>query len=254
MEDLQQTTTQTSKGLSLFVLILFFIIFVPSTFNKAVTSVSLYALIPALFLYSVTTNPKFILSYKPIIYLLLLYFWSLITMIGAADIALSLRQIRQITGVFFLCCIFIRFCFVNPKYIYVFYLLYIVRFIYIFYYAYTHDLFQPAERFNIDEINSNEFGYFGFFSIVSAFFLWQSVQHNLLKIFLVVIFVLCLALSVMSCFYAASRAGIAFSLFIAVFLIFIFFIKKNSLWCHIADSHRNDNNTYIDSFLSWKYS
>lgn len=221
MEDFQKTTVQPKPGVSILAVILFFIIFVPTAFSLDINKVSLYLLIPILFLYSVTKNPKLIINYKPIFYLLILYFWSLITIIMSVDMALSLRQIRQITGVFLLCYIIIRFCFVNPKYIYIFYLLYIIRFIYIFYYAQQHDLFVPTERFNIDELNANEFGYFGFFSIISAFTIWQSVKNNLLKLFLFLFFVLCLALSVIACFYAASRAGMIMSILTAAFLVFI---------------------------------
>lgn len=233
MVDLQLNKTQANSRVNILVLVVFFIIFVPSAYSPGINKVSLYVLIPILFLYSVFIDSKLILSYKPIFYLLLIYFWSLLTMTMSVDMALSLREIRQITGVFLLCSIFIHFCFVNPKYIYVFYLLYIIRFFYIFYYAYSHDLFQPEERFNLEELNSNEFGYFGFFSIVSAFFLWRSVQHILLRIFLFFLFLLCMSLSVLSCFYAASRAGMALSLSTAAILMFVYYfypLSKKSLY------------------------
>lgn len=222
MEDLT-LKIQTKQRVSILAVILLFIIFVPSTFSMAFTQVSLYILIPLLFLFSVITNPRLILNYKPIIYLILLYFWSVITLTMSRDMSYSLREIRQITGVLLMCCVIIYFCFVNPKFIYVFYLLFIARFIYIFYHAYTNNLFNPYERFNIEQINANEFGYYGFFSIFSAFFLWQSARHKLLKTFLFVLFILCLVLSVLSCFYAASRAGMAFSLLTAAGLLLIYY-------------------------------
>ena len=129
------TKTQTNGNINLFAVILFFIIFIPTAFNPAINSISLYVLIPILFIYSVIKNPKLILNYKPLIYLLLLLGWSLITMTMSEDLELSLGEVKQITGVFFLCYIFVHFSFANAKYIIVFYFLYVIRFIYIFYYA-----------------------------------------------------------------------------------------------------------------------
>lgn len=224
MEDSRPTTTQVNSGVNILAIIVFFIIFIPSSFHPVINSISLYILIPILFLYSVIKNPRLIVNYKPLTYLLLLFCWSLITMIKSKDLGISLREIRQLVGVFFLCCIFVRYCFVNPKYIYIFYILYILKFFTLFYYGYTHGLLVTDKRFSLEELNANMFGYFGFFSVVSAFFLWQSLQHNfLLKISSFVLFWLCLSLSVVTCFYAASRAGIAISVLMATSLIAIYF-------------------------------
>jgi|WetSurMetagenome_2_1015567.scaffolds.fasta_scaffold16426_4 O-antigen ligase len=234
MEDLQFTTEKANPKVSILVVIMFFVIFVPSSFHQIINSISLYLFIPVLFVYSVIKYPKLIIIYKPLTYLLLLFCWSLITSIKSTDLDLTIREIRQLLGVFMLCYIFVFYCFTNPKYIYIFYLLYILKFFTIFYFALNNGLQVADVRFDIEELNANMFGYFGFFSIVSAFFLWQSGQYKLLNsMFLFVLFALCLFLSVISCFIAASRAGIAISVLAAVSLLIIYIFNtssKKAIW------------------------
>lgn len=224
LEDIKYIETQDNSRVSIFAIIVFFIIFVPSSFNLVINLISLYVLIPIMFLYSVIKNPELILNFKSLFYLLLLFCWSLITMTISKDLDLSLNEIKKIAGVFMLCYIFVYYSSINTKYIYIFYLLYILKFFTIFYYADTHGLEVSDERFRLPELNSNMFGYFGFFSIVSAFFLWQSVRSKIIvKISLFVLFMLCLYLSVEACFYAASRAGILMSILTAALLLIIYF-------------------------------
>jgi O-Antigen ligase len=235
MLDLVPIKTQINSRVNILTLIIFFIIFVPSSFHPIFESISLYLLIPLLFLYSLIKYPKLILNYRPLFYLFLIFCWSLITIIKSENLDISLSEIRTLVGVFMLCYIFVYYCSVNTKYIYVFYLLYILKFFTALYFAYSHNLFASDEAFfNIKELNANEFGYFGFFSIVSAFFLWQRVNHNLIvKLTFLVIFGLCLSFSVVSCFLAASRAGIAISILTSTILIIIYFfypLSKKALW------------------------
>jgi O-antigen ligase len=234
MHDIHIIESDNNSKLNIFFIILFFLIIVPSSFHPIINSISLYVLIPSLFLYSVIIDFRLILYYKPIIFLLLIYCWSFLTIISSKDLNISLREIKQITGVLLLCCIFIRFCLINPKYIIIIYLFYILKFFTAFYYAYQNNLFLTGERLNSEEINANTFGYYGFNSIVSSFFLWQNFQNQIkvkfiIRFSLFVLFLSSVFCSVVACFYAASRAGIILTLLMASFLVLLRYLYPFSV-------------------------
>lgn len=142
----------------------------------------------------------------------------------SVDMNLSIGEIKQLVGVFLLCYIFVHFCFTSTKYIYIFYVLYILKLLVIFYYSYNHGLMETVERFNLKELNANMFGYFGFFAIISAFFLWQSDKHILsIRILLFSLFFVTVSLSILSCFYAASRAGIVITSITSICLLILYY-------------------------------
>jgi O-antigen ligase len=145
----------------------------------------------------------------------------------AADKTIYWNNIRTMLGVVMFLFILVRFTWVSPRYIYYFYLLYILKFFYIFFYAYQHGLFAvdtESERFNLDELNANVFGYFGFFALSGVFLLitfTKSVHRNIHRILFCIVFIMIVVAGIL----AASRA----TLLVCV-LTFIVLLMVNYLY------------------------
>lgn len=224
MEDYELKNTTIHSPLNVFTLLVLFVIFLPSTFNTTINSISLYILIPGLFLYSIINSPKLLINYKPIIFFIVLLGWSVLTMIKSVDMTISLQEIKLLAGVLMLCYIFVDHCISNTRYIHILYFLYILKFFSLFYYGYTHGLETEDERFNLEELNANMFGYFGFLAVISSFFIWQNAKSgSAYKTLLLIFFLVCSITSIISNFYAASRAGVLMSIMVIFLLLIIHF-------------------------------
>lgn len=233
-QELQLVEVQDSKVNS-FVLLALLFIFLPSVVLKGLNIFSLYVITPALFLYAFIKNPRLVFDYKPLTYFTILFLWFLLTMVKSADTTLSFTELKKVLGVFLLCYIFIYFGLENIAYIHFIYFLYIVKFFVVFIYGINHGLEEATnERFSMDELNANYYGYYGFFTVISAFFIWQGLKHiRRLKNLLPPLYIIAIFGSVMACFYAASRAGIAISLTIAASFILIYYFypfSKRYFW------------------------
>lgn len=210
---------------------LLFIVFVPSSFNNDINSVSLYGIIPLLFIYSLYKS--FFLFGKFLFFRLFIFLfcWMLLSGIVATDADLFWAAIKDMTGVVMFSFILICFSWKNSRYIYYFYFLYIVKFIYIFYYAYQNGLFAidlTSERFNRDQLNSNVFGYFGFFALIGSFLL-ATYTKKAQKLFYTILFFIVFVLVVTAGILAASRATLIISITAFILLLLIKYLYPISL-------------------------
>ncbi len=196
------------------VMILLFVVFIPSSFNHDINIVSLNVIIPLLFFYSIYKSPYLFGKFRAFRLFIILFGWMLLSGIVATDTDLYLNEIKKILECIMFIFVLIRFSRSNFRYIYYFYILYIVKFIYIFYYAYQNGLFTvdvSSERFNLDDLNANVFGYFGFFALVGSFLLityTQKLQKTFYNILFFAIFVLVITAGIL----AASRATLLISI------------------------------------------
>jgi len=195
------------------VMILLFVVFIPSSFNHDINIISLNVIIPLLFFYSIYKSSYLFGKFRAFRLFLVLFCWMLLSGIVATDTDLYLNEIKKILQCFMFIFVLIRFSRSNFRYIYYFYVLYIIKFIYIFYYAYQNGLFTVdvnSERFNLDELNANVFGYFGFFGLVGSFLLATYTQ-KLQKTFYNILFFIIFGLVITAGILAASRATLLIS-------------------------------------------
>ena len=204
-------------------MLLFFIIFIPSSFNQDINAVCLYGIIPLLFIYSLFKS--FSLFGKFRFYRLFTFLFCLMFLSGivAVDKDLYWAEMKEMIGVVIFSFVLIHFSWRNPRYIYFFYVLYIIKFLYIFFYAYQNGLFQVdlnSQRFELQDLNANVFGYFGFFALISSFMLMTfTVKPQ--KIFYYVFFFVVFALVIIAGVLAASRATLIVSIISFVLLLMV---------------------------------
>jgi len=225
-EDTHTTLAHSGNKVNIFIVLLLFVVFVPSSFIPVANSISLTYIVPLLFLYSFIKSPRLALQYRPLLLYAFLLAWSIITTVKARDVSRSREEIEDMIGVLVFSYIIIQFSFQNRNYLYVFYALYILKFLAIIYFARTLGLGygETDTRFGAEELNANMFGYYGFFAIVSALFLWQQTKLRApFKQLLFILFLICIFVSIGACFYSASRAGIAISIITAALFISIYF-------------------------------
>ncbi|PJE48058.1 MAG: hypothetical protein CUR34_00830 [Sediminibacterium sp.] len=199
-----------------FFVIIFIAIFSLSPISTFINSITLYIAIPFLFLYSFVKKPNLLIKSKQLSIFLLLLIWSMITIVKSISLLDSIKEIYLILSSFVFSFIIVYFSKRNIFYIKLFYFLFILYFISLGYKAYITGISEidtSKEQFNTEEINANLLGYFGYFSVVSGFFLWQlpfssSFSLNKNKVFAGFVFLLCIFLVVISGFFSASRGGI----------------------------------------------
>lgn len=209
--------------------IVFFLIFSFSPISSLANSLSLYIAIPSLFIYSFIKSPALLLKSKQLSIFLLLLIWSTITMSKSINFLESVKEIYLILTSFVFAYIIIYFSKRNIFYINLFYFLYILYFFSLGYKAYLTGISEidtSKEQFNTEEINANLLGYFGYFSVISSFFLWQApLENSLSKLykstFYFIVFLSCIILVVVSGFFSASRGGILMPLFTCFLMLII---------------------------------
>ena len=204
-------------------MILLFIVFIPSSFNLIVNSISLYVIIPLLFIYSLYKSAFLFRKFRFFRLFVILFVWMFVTGVVATDKSLYWAEIKEMTGVVMFSFILIRFCWNDPRYIYYFYILYIIKFLFIFYYAYQNGLFAvdfSSERFNLDELNANVFGYYGFFALIATFLL-ANYTKKFQKALYITLFFIVFALVIVAGILAASRATLLISTISFALLIII---------------------------------
>ena len=213
----------------LFTIILTFIVAF-STFNKTINSVSLYFLIPILFIYVVIKSIR-VLKFKPIILLFLFFIWMGVTGIVATNSELYFSVMRKMLSVVLFCSVVVGLILIDRRYLSVFYVLFSFKFILIFIYAYNNGLTNTDSsltRFGLEELNANMFGYFGFFAVMSIYFLRIIISHKKINKLLIVFLALMYSLGLLSSYFAASRAStIILLLSLVVFLSIDYFYPFN---------------------------
>lgn len=228
------------KKLNLVPTICFLLIFVVSVISPQINRLSLYLLIPGLFVYSFLKDNRLVFKFRTLFLFVILFIWSLLTLVAANDISLSLVELRRILSIILLSYSIIYFSIKNKRYIELFYLLYIIRFFVLLYFGYTLGITSidpTSERFSVEEINANMFGYYGFFAVVSSFFIMKfsfntfefKTKNNYYFWFTIIASVSAL----FSVFYAASRAGIVIVILtITLFCLYIYIypISKKALF------------------------
>lgn len=207
----------------------FLLIFSLSPINNIINSITLYIAIPSLFIYSFFKQPYLLIKSKQLSIFLLLLIWSMITIVKSISLLDSIKEIYLILSSFVFSFIIVYFSKRNIFYIKLFYFLFIIYFISLGYKAYITGLSEidtSKEQFNTEEINANLLGYFGYFAVISGFFLWQlpfssSYSKNKKSFFLPIVFLLCIILVVVSGFFSASRGGILMPLITCALFMFI---------------------------------
>jgi len=132
-------------------------------------------------------------------------------------------EMKQMAGVIMFTFILIHFSWRDSRFIYYFYVLYIIKFLYIFFYAYQNGLFQvdlSSERFELQELNANVFGYFGFFAIISSFMLMTFTLKRQKRFYYILFFII-FCLVIVAGVLAASRATLIISAISFVLLLLV---------------------------------
>lgn len=205
----------------LFFMVLLFIVFIPSSFDEAINNISLYAIIPFIFVFILIKNVDLFFKFPFFSLFILLFFWMLLSGVSAQNTTLYWAEIKIMVGCVMFCYILINLAWNNPRYVYYFYILYIIKFLFIFLYAYQHGLFfvnLNTERFGLEELNANKFGYFGFFAVVASFLLAEYTEKRQKFIFQS-LFYICFLLVIIAGMLAASRATVLIS--VIVFSLFL---------------------------------
>lgn len=216
------------KNIQILPTVFFILIFVVSVPFPVINKISLYLLIPILFLYSFIKNPRLVIQFKPLLIFLFYIIWSLITFIASTDLEKSINELIIISSVFVLSYIVVYFSIYRRKYIYLFYLLYVLRYFVLLYKGYTlgfTSIETESERFNVSDINANMFGYYGYFAIISSFFLlnfsFKKFEFNKQNKIYLLLFVLVSFGALIGVYYSASRGGVLIILFtLTLFLIY----------------------------------
>ena len=201
---------------------LIFIILVPSSFSLSINSVSLYLIIPGLFIYRIITAGSLFFKFRFFAFFILLIYWMLIGGFAAKNSILFWSEMKKMLGVLMFSFLLISFSWRKPKFIFYLYILYIFKFIFIFFYAYQNRLFSTdftSERFNLPDLNGNTFGYYGFFALISSAFLIDFIRKRN-KLFITFCLILIFGLMMVAGVFTASRATILIG-FVTFFLILI---------------------------------
>ncbi|HBN06321.1 MAG TPA: hypothetical protein DD434_11130 [Bacteroidales bacterium] len=208
--------------------IILFIIFVLSIINEIFNIVSLYFLIPLLFLYSVIKKNGVNLFKNKYIFLLLIFFLFLFfTGIYAIDKDVYFNASIRYLGVFLFVISSIAIITDDSRLINMFFLLYCLKFITIYFIARSQGIFTflfESERAKIEGFNANTYGYFAVFALLSIFFLYAKAKSKKIKILLIAILFFTVYTGYSLLIYAASRAG--FIMFTVSFLTGLLFIFK----------------------------
>lgn len=203
------------KKVNILVLVCLSIIFGFSWVSQSLNNLSLYFIIPTLFIYSFLSQPRIIINYKPLRILFVFLLWSGLTTVASNNMDASLKELKLLGGIFMLSFIFVVFAKQNSSYVKYIYIGYIITFLVNVLNGFSLGLLNSKnERFSSELINANEFGYYGFFAIVASFFLWKNVLQDKAGNYKILFFsfIAISLLSVTANFYAASRAGIIISL------------------------------------------
>jgi O-antigen ligase len=215
--------------------LVFFVIIVLSSFQEQINSIALYVLIPILSVLCFVRFRSQIISFNPLSILFSLFLWMLLTGVVANDKTLFISQIKKTFGVVLFCTIIFTFSIINKKYLYVLYFLFCIKFLYFFLYSLNNNLLVTEytnSRFNIDELNANAFGYFGFFAITGSYLILLKARSRT-EIFIAwTLVVFCTSFGVYSVLVAASRAGfivILASSALYSIIYFFFPISKRSI-------------------------
>ena len=229
--------SQSKSSITFFPIIVFLFCIVFADIFPTLNNLSLYFIIPILFFYFLPTRFKVIIRYKPIYYFFLLLLWSSVTAIFSFNLDNSLAELNTILGCFIFSFVLVCFIIKQYKYIFLFYVLYILKFIAYCYRALMSNELDIFRRINVEDINANMYGYYGFMAIISSFFLWQHLPrvvklNKRIKSILFLIFIFIIVLSLTFNFYSASRAGISISILTSILLLFSHFssFSKKSIF------------------------
>lgn len=207
--------------------LILFIIIVSSSLDEKVNSISLYLLIPFLTTYSILRLRKEFFRHGPIIILLLLYAWMVLTGFIGGDLSTYFQGIKTMTGVVLFCAILYSFSLIEKKYIFLVYFLYSIKFLYFFYYSINNGLWETninESRMRIEGINANTFGYFSYFAVIASFFVLMEYQTKMSKLLLWLLICLCVTTGIVTVFFAASRAGFIVTVGTSMIFVLLYFI------------------------------
>lgn len=154
---------------------------------------------------------------------------------AANNIDLYLSEIRRMFIVVMFCTIVYLFSLKDPNFSSLFYILYSIKFLFFFYYAYDNGLLTTQvdiKRFNLEELNSNAFGYFAFFAITGSFILLLLTSRPFYKFLNLLVLIMVMIMSFISVYLSASRAGLIFvsaSIIIYYLIYFVFPFTRKSI-------------------------
>ena len=183
-----------SKSPSIIILLLY--IFITCfTLYPTYNSISLYVIIPLLFVVYLFKNMSVLLN-KYIVLYLVLFLLMIISMNVSKDMEIAMNEIKAVLGVFLLSVLTFILVKSNERYIPYFHLFIILHLLALLQYMHVNNEVIIAEsnetRANSSELNANTLAYFLFYSTFSAYILYyQAIKYK--KIFFVLFVLMCLA-------------------------------------------------------------
>jgi O-antigen ligase len=201
-------------------------------YDDKLNSISLYAIIPLLFIYAVIksnsiSNSKYLLLLT-IIYTIAFFLWPEAEYKEAAN-----RELKRIFGSFLFCYTIISLA-VSRKNIYWLYVVYLFVLASSLYYAYNTGIIKvniyENERFNDEKLNANTLAYFTFFCTFASFMLFNFSQKKGIKSLFLLLFIGIIILTIVLSLLTASRQVLLIEVPFVIVIIYIKmrgFFKKN---------------------------
>lgn len=192
-------------------------------FDESMTTITLYAAIPAAFGLSILQHGNPLAGNRYIKWLLVLYLWICCTYIGAEYVEEANRQMSQILGVVLMGATLSNMSKdeQNLKWMY---LLFILIFISLLKYVSENlisDLEIFQERVGDDKLNTNILGYFTFCITVAIYALSEVVKNKTAKRSFEILFLLTIVLSYLMALFTASRQVLVIQIPLYASLLFV---------------------------------
>ena len=199
----------------------------------SITPLILYGVLPCLTL-GVFCDKRFDVKNSYFKILTILFLWIVFTSFFAIDADLSIRNLRQLVGVYMFCYIICKLE-SNERFISIFYLAYVMCFAAVVFYIQSHGLLNSfdftSDRIASDEnagMNANEPAYYTFFLTVALYFIGEMSTNKNKRYWLYVCFILMIPLSFVIALLTGARQTLVIQIPTIIMLLLIRYNIKSS--------------------------
>lgn len=214
----------------IFVMVCVWLSAIVSLMSESLNSVALYAVLPLAFITTFINYGKLKVN-KYFNMLLMLYAWIFISVLWATDVAVAMRQMKQILGSIILCYIFVVKA-KDERNIVWLYLVYFILLGFAWHYAYNN-IFSMIElgqeRVNDSKLNANTFAYYTFYFTFASYVLGEILTTAFWKKFMRWIFISAIPLSFYTAIFTASRQVLIIQLPLIIILLYIRYLKGKTV-------------------------
>ena len=214
----------------IFVMVCVWLSAIVSLMSESLNSVALYAVLPLAFITTFINYGKLKVN-KYFNMLLMLYAWIFISVLWATDVAVAMRQMKQILGSIILCYIFVVKA-KDERNIVWLYLVYFILLGFAWHYAYNN-IFSMIElgqeRVNDSKLNANTLAYYTFYFTFASYVLGEILTTAFWKKFMRWIFISAIPLSFYTAIFTASRQVLIIQLPLIIILLYIRYLKGKTV-------------------------